>query len=98
MDLEHERRLTAVEARSKSNEYRIGDIEKRQNNMEKLVSTVEALAVREKNVEDNVREIKKDVKSLTDRPLKKWDSLWEKILLTLVSAIIGFVLAKLGLN
>ena len=55
MDLEHERRLTAVESRSKSNEYRISDIEKRQDDMEKLVSTVEALAVREKNVEDNVR-------------------------------------------
>lgn len=97
MDLEHEKRLTEVEERSKSNSHRLDDVEKRQDNLDKLVSTVEVLAVREKNVENDVKEIKCDVKSLTSKPGQKWDSLTEKIMLTIAAAVVGFILAKFGL-
>ena len=62
MDLTHEQRLTEVEARSKSNSHRIDDLEKRQDDLDELVSTVKVLAVREENVETNVKEIKSDGK------------------------------------
>ena len=64
MDLEHEKRLTEVEARSKSNAHRIDEVERRQDNLDKIAGAVEALAVREENVESDVKEIKSDVKSL----------------------------------
>lgn len=96
MDLEHERRLTEVEERSKSNTHRLDEMEKRQDNLDELVGTVKVLAVREENVENDVKEIKSDVKSLTNKPAQKWDSLMEKIMLTIAAAIIGFVLAQIG--
>ena len=97
MDLEHEKRLTAVEERAKSNTNRLDDVERRQDNLDKLVGTVEVLAVREGNVENDVKEIKNDVKSLTNKPAQRWDSLVDKIILTIAAAIIGFILAKFGL-
>lgn len=97
MDLEHEKRLTAVEEQSKSNTRRLDDLEKRQDNLDKLVSTVEVLAVREKNVEESVEEIKADVKTLTGKPGQRWDSLIDKIVWAIAAALIGFVLAQLGL-
>lgn len=97
MDIEHEKRLTEVEERSKSNSHRINDLEKRQDNLDDLVSTVKVLAVREENVETNVKEIKCDVKSLTNKSGQRWDGLVDKIIMTVVAAIIGFVLAKFGL-
>lgn len=97
MDIEHEKRLTEVEERSKSNSHRIDDLEKRQDNLDDLVSTVKVLAVREENVETNVKEIKCDVKSLTNKSGQRWDGLVDKIIMTIVAAIIGFVLAKFGL-
>lgn len=97
MDIEHEKRLTEVEERSKSNSHRINDLEKRQDNLDDLVSTVKVLAVREENVETNVKEIKCDVKSLTNKSGQRWDGLVDKIIMTIVAAIIGFVLAKFGL-
>ena len=98
MDMEHERRLTEVESRSKSNTKRLDDMEKRQDDLDELVSTVKVLAVREENVESDVKEIKSDVKTLTEKPGKKWDSLSEKIILTIVAAVIGFLLGLLGLK
>lgn len=97
MDLPHEKRLTEVEARSKSNAHRLDAVEKRQDNLDELVGTVKALAVREENMENDVKEIKCDVKSLTEKPGKRWDALVEKVILTVAAAIIGFLLAKIGL-
>lgn len=97
MDLEHEKRLTEVEERAKSNSHRLDEIEKRQDNLDDLVSTVKVLAVREENVENDVKEIKSDVKSLTNKPAQRWDSLVDKIVMTIAAAVIGFILAKFGL-
>ena len=97
MDFEHEKRLTEVEERSKSNAHRLDEVEKRQDNLDELVSTVKVLAVREENVETDVKEIKNDVKSLTSKPGKRWDSLVDKIVITIAAAIIGFILAQIGL-
>lgn len=97
MDIEHEKRLTQVEELAKTNARRIENIEKRQNNLDELVGTVKALAVREENVESDVKEIKSDVKSLTGKSGKRWDNLVDKIIVTVAAAIIGFILARLGL-
>lgn len=95
--LEHERRLTEVEARSKSNSHRLDEMEKRQDDLEELTSTVKVLAIREENVENDVKEIKNDVKTLTGKPGKRWEGMVDKIIMTVVGAIIGLILAKLGL-
>ena len=96
MENEIEHRLTEVEERSKSNTYRLAEVEKRQDNLDDLVSTVKVLAVREENVENNVKEIKSDVKSLTGKPAKKWDNLVNQVISILVAGVVGFVLAKFG--
>lgn len=94
-DIEH--RLTEVEDRSKSNTHRLDDMEKRQDNLDELVGTVKVLAVREENVENDVKEIKSDVKSLTSKPAQKWDNMVSQIIGIIVAAVAGFILAKIGL-
>ena len=96
MDFEHEKRLTEIEERSKSNSHRIDLLEKRQDNLDELVGTVKVLAVREENGETDVKEIKSDVKSLTGKSGKLWDGMVEKIIMLVVAAVIGFILAKIG--
>lgn len=97
MDMQFEHRLTTVEDRSKSNTKRLDEMEKRQDDLDELVSTVKVLAVREENVENDVKEIKSDVKSLTGKPAKRWDNLMNQIITIIVAAIAGFILAKIGL-
>ena len=97
MERELEHRLTEVEGRSKSNTHRIDSIEKQQNEFVDLVISVKTLAEREQNVENDVKEIKSDVKSLTSKPGKRWDSLVDKIIVTVAAAVVGFVLAKIGM-
>lgn len=97
MELNFEHRLTEVEGRTKSNSHRLDEMEKRQDNLDNLVGTVKVLADREERVENDVKEIKSDVKSLTSKPGQRWDSLVSQIITIIVAAIAGFILAKIGL-
>ena len=97
MGMEIEHRLTEVESRSKSNAHRLDEMEKRQDDLDELVSTVKVLADREVRVENDVKEIKDDVKSLKMKPLKRWDSVVNTVLIALVTAVAGFLIARLGL-
>ena len=97
MDMEIEHRLTAVEDRASSNTKRLDDVEKRQESLDELVSTVKVLAVREEAVENDVKEVKVDVKTLITKPAKRWDGLVDKIVWAICAAVIAFLLAKIGL-
>lgn len=97
MEREFEHRLTEVEDRSKSNTHRIGEMEKRQDEMDKLVTSVATLANEQKHIKTDVEEIKTDVKSLTEKPGKRWDMMVEKVLLTLLAAAMGLLLGRGGL-
>lgn len=89
--------VTRVEDRAKTNTHRLEELEKRQDNLDEIVGTVKALAVREERVENDVKEIKSDVKILTTKPAKRWDAIVDKIIWAVLAAIIAFGLAKIGL-
>lgn len=97
MEREFEHRITEVEARSKSNVHRLDALEKRQDDLEKLVSTVAVLAERMKSVENNVEEINKEVKTLSGKSGKKWDNLVNQVIGIVVAAVAGYILAKFGI-
>jgi seryl-tRNA synthetase len=96
MDLAHERRLTEVEAKAKSNAHRLDEVEKKQDDLSELVGTVKVLATKEAMVEADVKEIKNDVKLLTNKPAKKWELIVTESIKILVAAVFGFILAKFG--
>jgi hypothetical protein len=90
--------LKETEARSKSNTDRISKLEGRQDNLDKLVTTVGILANKQNNIEDDVKEIKADVKCLTEKPGKRWDSVVQSVILLVVGAFVGYLLMRLGLS
>ena len=96
MEISIEHRLTEVEGRSKSNTHRLEELERRQDNLDDLVSTVKVLAVREEQVENDVKEIKSDVKSLTSKPGKRWDSIVDKVIWAALAAALTYVFSNIG--
>ena len=94
LDTEH--RLTAVEGEIRDHGRRLVDIEDRQDNLDKLVSSVSALAVREERMENDVKEIKADVKSLTSKSGKRWDALVDKAIWAVAAAVIAYLLGSAG--
>ena len=96
-DIEIIAQLTEIDARSRSNTKRIDRLTERQDNLEKLVTSVEVLATKMDGVIVTVKETKEKVDELSAKPGRKWDGLAEKVVWAVVAAIIAFCLAQIGL-
>ena len=76
---------------------RVDEIEKRQQDMQELINSVGLLAQRMGTVEGNVSEMRGDLRSLMEKPGKRWDSVVEKSLLVLVGAVVAWILSRVGI-
>jgi chromosome segregation ATPase len=93
MDLEHERRLTEVEGRCKSNSHRLDKLEESTEAINRLATSMEVMAERQEQVVETVGKLDTKVTALEEKPAKRWDALVEKIVWAIAAALIGFVLA-----
>ena len=84
--------LTETMSRAKSNTHRIEKLERRQDDLDKLAAAVEALASRERSVETDVKEIKADVKTITQKSGKRWDAMLDRVLYILIGAAVSLLL------
>ena len=96
-DVELERRLCVVEDRSKSNSHRLKTVEERQEDMTQLVTSVAAIAQKQLDMDEDVKEIKTEVKAINLKPAKRWEGIVEKAILAAVSVLVAYMAVKLGL-
>lgn len=75
-----------------------------QNQLQKLVDSVNSLAVSVKELalkqnalSGDVSGLRSDVDELKEKPAKKWDDITGKIIWAILAAVIGVVLGKFGL-
>lgn len=88
--------LGALEERVTENARRIGALEQGQESLLRLATAVEVLATKQENVAGSVAKLDRKMDAMEQRPGRRWDSLVDKILLTLAGAFAAFLLAKGG--
>lgn len=86
------------EQRCKSNTHRIDKLEEQQKQLSDLVSAVAVLAERQNQIGDDVNSIKRELKTIAEKPVKRWDGIVDKIISTIIAAIMGYALARIGLG
>ena len=86
-----------MEARGKSNTHRIDTLEKNQKALNELTTSVKVLATEQSTMKTDIGEIKTGLKTLTDKPAKRWEAIVDKAIWLVAGALIAFVLAQLGL-
>ena len=97
MEIAYEHRLTEVEAREKSNTYRLDEIEKRVRKLEEQNTTVAVLEERMKSLETKIDELVIDVKSIKAKPAKRWETLVTQVVSIIVAAVVGYFIAQAGM-
>lgn len=85
--------IAETDSRSRSNAHRLDKMEKRQDNLDKLVTAVAGMQKDLEHTQGDIKEIKGDVKAMMETPKKRWDTVVSTILTAIVSAIIGAALA-----
>lgn len=88
-------KITEVEQRAKSNTHRIEAIERRQEALTELTTTVGILATKQEAVETDVKEIKAGVNSLMEKPAKRWEGLVDKLLYVIAGAFLAWLISGL---
>ena len=91
-------KVAAIDQRSKSNTHRLDTMEERQDHFDQLVSSVAALVNEQEHIKDDVTEIKADVKTLTEKPARRWDALVGQVIALVAAALVGALLARLGIG
>lgn len=97
MDLEHEKRLTAVEERTSANAHRLDALEDTTKTINRLATSMEVMAERQGQVADTVVKLDTKVTHLEAKPGKQWENLIDKALWAVAAAVIACILGRLGL-
>ena len=90
--------IAALDARCKSNTHRIDDLEADNKALHQLATSVEVLATKQETIEENVTEIKTDVKDLKALPASRWEGLIKAIVTAIVAGLVGWALAQIRLG
>ena len=102
--VEFEHRFTDTENRAKSNTRRIEKLELQTEAVQKLATSVEILVKEQSHQTEAINCIQTDVKKLDEKvevlehkPAKRWESVIDKVIMTIVGTVIGYILFKLGM-
>lgn len=90
-------KLQETTDRSIRNEGRIKKLEGEHEALHQLATSVAVMAEQIKTMTGSVDILTTKVDKLEEKPGKRWDGLVDKIIITLAAAVVGFVLAKIGL-
>lgn len=83
--------------RSLRNEGRIKKLEGEHEVLQQLATSVAVMAEQIKTMNGNVQTLTGKVDKLEEKPGKRWDGLVDKIIWAVAAALLGFILAKIGL-
>ena len=86
-------RLTDHENEIGSLKHRMSAVEADQEALRELTGSVRELTVEQSHLKTDVGEIKADVKTMLDKPVKRWESLVDKLLLVAAGAFLGWLAA-----
>lgn len=92
MTCEHEyefaEKLIEIDQRSKSNSHRIETVEKNQQALNDIATSVAVMAEQMKAMNQNVDDLTDKVEALETKPAKRWDSVVDKLIGALVGAFV----------
>ena len=89
--------LKEVEDRSKSNSHRLDEVEKTLADNNKMLASIARIDQKLNDMDNDIKETKTDVKNIMGKAGKRWDSIVEKVLLTVVAALVAYALSQIGL-
>lgn len=90
-------KLQETTDRSLRNEGRIKKLESEHSALHELAKSVAVMAEKMNTMNTNVQTLTDKVNELEEKPGKRWESVTDKIIMIVVAAIVGFILAKIGL-
>lgn len=83
---------------AKSNKHRIDALEKEQEEIRSLTKSVAEMVTEQKHMREDLTEMKTDVKQIKEKPVKRWDGIVEKAFMVVITILITYLFAQIGIS
>ena len=97
-EVEFDQHLAEIDARSRSNTKRLDKLESLIEVVHELATTMKLMAEKQERTAEVVERLDSKITNIEQEPAKRWKAVVEKVLMTVVAALVGFVMAKLGIT
>lgn len=97
---EHQKILDAEHKNAHDIEHlneRVDKIEDNQKELQSLCSSVAVIANEQKNIKTSIGDIQTKLTNISEKPAKRWDSLIDKVIFTVVGIIIAYLFSQIGM-
>ncbi|GMQ56798.1 hypothetical protein AN1V17_11920 [Vallitalea sediminicola] len=91
--IEHATAIKENEQRSKSNQHRIETLEENQKILHDMNKNIAVIAKQTTGQDEQIKEVKNDVKELKDKPIKRWDLIVATIITAVTTALATAIVA-----
>lgn len=89
-------KLTALQGCVESNTRRIETLERGQEALRRLATAVEVLAAKQEGMGVSVEKLNGKLDALEHRPLRRWESIADRLTVAALSVLIGWLMARIG--
>lgn len=90
-ELEFAEKLVELDQRSKSNTHRLEAVEKNQEALNQIATSVAVMAEQQKNISKKVDDIDNKVDAIESKPAKRWESIVDKLIWLVAGAFAAWV-------
>lgn len=95
-EVEFAQKLAELEAQGRSTTRRLDKLEELTEVVHELATTMKLMAEKQERTADTVDRLDAKLTALEQEPAKRWKAVVEKVILTVVGAVVGAVLVQLG--
>lgn len=85
--------FTELKLKSEANASAIKEIERKQDDFGQLLSTLQVFKVEQDHMKTDISEIKDTVKTIAEKPAKRWDLIVTTMIGALAGAFVGWAMA-----
>lgn len=97
-EVEFAQKLAELEAQGRSTTRRLDKLEELTEVVHELATTMKLMAEKQERTADTVDRLDAKLTAIEQEPAKRWKAVVEKVILTVVAALVGFVLAQIGIT
>lgn len=97
-EVEFAQKLAEIDSRSKSNTKRLDRLEELTETVHELAMTMKLMADKQERTAETVERLDTKLSAIEQEPAKRWKSIVDKVILTIVAALVGFALAQIGIT
>ena len=90
-------KIEVLEEKLKALSERVSENTSMMKNINELAMAVERATINQQQMLEKIKDHESRLEAIEEKPVKRWDSVVDKVIMVLLGAVLAYVLTKVGL-